>query len=128
VSESYSIVKRDTKNQLLEDAQELRNSAEYMIAKLKSEGKSSLTSNLEEYNKLLIDLMTQLKNINPTTEVGKALLITMETSLKLARIVIVREIEKLSVHFYADDPKDELLKVNILSFNEDMFKTFNQLF
>jgi len=110
VSESYSIVKRDTKDELLKSAQTLRYLAQKEIAKLKAEGKSLLASSLEKTDKLVIDLKNLLQNLNPTTDIGKAFLITIEAGLKKAETAIEDEIKKFSGSFYADDLKDELLK------------------
>jgi exonuclease VII large subunit len=94
---------------LMIESERLRKLATDEIAKLKAEGKHALAAELEIADKTLIDLETQLKNLNPTTEVGKGLLLVVEAGLKKVETKIEDEIKKLSGSFFADDKKDVLL-------------------
>jgi predicted nucleic acid-binding Zn-ribbon protein len=78
------------------------------IAKLKAEGKVVLAAGIQKLDKTLVDLETQLKGLNPQTEVGKGLLAIVEAGLKKVETALEAEIKKLSGGFYADDELEKL--------------------
>ena len=104
-----SIAKRDVKDDLKKSIAELREKAKQEIEKLKAEGKLTLATGLDAAEKRLEDIEAQLEKLNPTTEVGKALLHTLEALAKKAEDKLKEEIKKLSGSFYDDDLKNTLL-------------------
>jgi len=100
----------DLKAELLKQADALKKMAADEIEKLKSQGKTLVAKGLETAEKFILDLETQLKNMNPTTELGKTLLAGAEALLKSAEDKLMAEIKSLSGTFYAEDLKAELLK------------------
>lgn len=110
------------KEDLLKQADNLKTLAADALTKLKAEGKTLLAAGLERAEKYLLDIDSQLKNLNPSSELGKILLSALEILLKKAEESLEAEIKKLSSSFYADDLKTELLKqagaLRILAENE----------
>ena len=102
MSESRTLVKRDTKDDLSKSVEQLRETVKKELDKLKAEGKLALAAGLEKADKLVEEVEGQLKKLNPTTEVGKALLATLEATLEKAKAKVEEEIKKLSGSFYAE--------------------------
>ena len=69
---------------------------------MRAEGKLALAAGLEKADKLVEEIGGQIVKVNPTTEVGKALLATLEATLEKAKTKVEEEIKKLSGSFYAD--------------------------
>jgi len=93
-------------NPLGEDAEKLRKEAQGLIEKLKAEGKHVFAEEISVLEKEVELLEKKLKEINPTTELGKIaqdaakkVLAALETKLKA-------EIKKLEGHFF--DTKQDL--------------------
>ncbi len=99
----------EKKDDLLAQTDKLKKLAADEIAKLKAEGKMVLAAGIEKLDKTLVDIETQLKGLNPQTEVGKGLLAVVEAGLKKVETALEAEIKKLSGGFFADEKKDELL-------------------
>jgi len=93
-SESYSIAKRDTKDDLLKNAETLKELVKSELDKLKAEGKVLLGTGLQEAEKVVLDLENQLKNLNPTTDLGKIALAGVETVLKDLETKVEAEVKK----------------------------------
>ena len=109
MSESRTLVQQDsTQDDLVKSAQQLREAVKKELDKLKAEGKLALAAGLEKADKFVEELETQLKKLNPTTEVGKALLTTLEAALEKAKTKVEEEIKKLSGKYYDDTTKDDL--------------------
>ena len=109
MTESRSLVKRDVKDDITKTIQDLQDSVKIELDKLKAEGKLGLATGLHEIEIVLTFLESQLSIINPNTEIGKALLKTVETALEKVKQDLENEIKKLSGSFYADDPIETLL-------------------
>jgi len=99
----------DLKDELLLEADKLKKLAEEEIEKLKNEGKAELAKGIEAVEKVVLDLESQLQALNPSTEVGKALLSALEGLLKKAEDKLEEELKKISGSYY-DDVKDDLKK------------------
>ena len=106
---SGSYYEGDLKDQLLIDAAKLKKEAEEEIEKLKKEGKGELAKGLEAVEKVVLDLESQLQALNSSSEVGKALLSTLEALLKKAETKLEEEIKKLSGSYYEEDVKQTLI-------------------
>ena len=102
LSGSYYDIKDDLKTQV----DNLKKQAQEAIAKLLAQGKGALATEIKSLETHLVDLEAQLEKLNPTTEVGKALLKGLETLVKAAEGKLEEEIKKLSGSFY--DIKDDL--------------------
>jgi len=107
---SGGLVKRDTKDDLLKNAETLKDLVTKELDKLKAEGKVLLGTGLQEAEKVLLDLENQLKNLNPTTDLGKVALSAVETVLKDLETKVEAEVKKLSGSRVKRDTKDDLLK------------------
>jgi hypothetical protein len=105
---SGSFFADEKKDDLLAQTDKLKKLAADEIAKLKAEGKMVLAAGIEKLDKTLVDIETQLKGLNPQTEVGKGLLAVVEAGLKKVETALEAEIKKLSGGFYADDELEKL--------------------
>ncbi len=79
------------------------------IAKLKAQGKRDLSAPLERLDKTIIDIETQMKGLNPKTEVGKEKPSSLEKALKEVETKLEAEFKKLSGSFFADDELTKIL-------------------
>jgi len=92
-----------TQDELKKQVDNLKKQAQEEIKKLEGEGKTVLANGIKALETRLVDLESQLEKLNPTTEVGKALLKSLEALVKGAETKLEEEIKKLSGGFYADD-------------------------
>ncbi len=79
------------------------------IAKLKAQGKRDLSAPLERLDKTIIDIETQMKGLNPKTEVGKEKPSSLEKALKEVETKLEAEFKELSGSFFADDELTKIL-------------------
>jgi cell division protein FtsB len=106
--QTYDATTDELKNQI----DNLKKQAQDAIQKLMAQGKTALAGGIKALETHLIDLESQLEKLNPQTEVGKALLKSLEALVKGAETKLEEEIKKLSGGFYADDPvRPEIMKI-----------------
>ena len=97
-----------TKDELKDSIEKVKAEATAAIEKLKAQGKTALAGGIKNLETHLVDLEAQLEKLNPQTEVGKALLKSLEALVKGAETRLEEEIKKLTGTFYDETTKDEL--------------------
>jgi len=109
VEADSGLVKRDAKADLLLKAAELLNKSGPLIKLLESQGKPLLVAAVKEIEHIVIEAETKLKNLNPTSELGKAAQAAAEEVLKVAENKLEAEIKKLSSALVKRDLKTDLM-------------------
>jgi uncharacterized membrane protein YeiB len=101
--------KRDLQGELLTKAAELLTKSNGVIALLESQGKPLLAAGIKTVEKFIIDIENHLKNLHPSSEIGKLALTSLEGLLKTAEDKLEAELKKIGSAVVKRDVKADLL-------------------